>query len=167
MKTYELNAKKENKEKGNAEGGDEAAQPSAAVAAALAQQQAHVQASNPGTRGGNNSMDPCPVIARRWDEFKEWKERTWNEEEDDEADEKYQELLEQLYDVNTDMHDYFQVLDPCEDEDVMAKYNELDGTEQAKVNKVLGEIYAGWFEEINDCGLTKEQLAAIEAHKKE
>ena len=42
MKTYELDAKKENKEKGNAEGSDEKPQPSEAVAEALAQQQAHM-----------------------------------------------------------------------------------------------------------------------------
>ena len=63
MKTYELNAKKENKEKGNADGSEAKAQPSAAVAAALAQQQAHKQANDPATRGGNNSTQLINMIS--------------------------------------------------------------------------------------------------------
>ena len=55
LKTYELDAKKENKEKGNAEGDGSSGEPSAAVAQAMAQQQAHMQANDVVTRGGNNS----------------------------------------------------------------------------------------------------------------
>ena len=129
MKTYELNAKKENKEKGNADGSEAKAQPSAAVAAALAQQQAHKQANDPATRGGNNSTDPLPVIIRRIEEFKEWKERTWNEEEDDDAEEKYNDLLEPLYDANADIHEWFQYIDPYSDDEVMEKYQKLADAE--------------------------------------
>ena len=71
MKTYELDAKKESKEKGKAGGSDNKTEPSAAVAA-LAQQQTKMQADE-GTRGGNNSTDPFPVIVRRWEDFAEWK----------------------------------------------------------------------------------------------
>ena len=99
------------------------------MAAALAQQQAHQQASNPATRGGSNSTDPLPVIVRRIEEFKEWKERTWNDDEDDEAEEKYMEALDPLYDVNPDMHEWFMYPDPMYDDEVMEKYNELDGAE--------------------------------------
>ena len=88
-----------------------------------------MQVSDTGTRGGNNSKDPIPVIVRNWEFFREWKERTWNEEEDDDAEEKYEELLEQILDVNCDMFDYFQVLDQFDDEMIMEKYNELDRPE--------------------------------------
>ena len=72
IKRYELDAKKESKENGNAEENDDKPKTSSAVAAALAAQQNHVQ-TDYGSRGSGDASAPFNIIISDWAEFTEWK----------------------------------------------------------------------------------------------
>ena len=65
------------------------------------------------------------------------------------------------------MFDYFLVIDPSDDEEAMETYNEMNETDQAKLNTCLFLMFSDYFDESEEDGLTKEQKAVVEAHKKE
>ena len=70
-----------------------------------------------------------------------------------------------LLDINENMFDYFQVLDPHDPEDAMETYNEMSRNDQAKLNNCLAEMFPEWFF-YAETGMTREQAGLVEEYQK-